>query len=50
MSERDVSEDQVRGEHLAEVHQAHQWAYLLLVIFGGLALMLALIAGLGASV
>ena len=49
MSERDVSEDQVRAEHLAEVDQRHQWAYLIAVIAGGLTLMLALIAALGSS-
>jgi hypothetical protein len=49
MSERDVSEDQVRTEHLAEVDQVRQWVYLFGVIVGGLASMLALIAALGSS-
>lgn len=47
MSERDVREDQVRAEHLAEVNQPRQWAYLAGVIVGGLVVMLALIAALG---
>ncbi|MFP5343623.1 MAG: hypothetical protein ACLGIJ_12005 [Candidatus Limnocylindria bacterium] len=49
MSERDVSEEQIRGEHLAEVVQARQAAYLIAVLGGGLLLMLGLIAVLGAT-
>jgi hypothetical protein len=49
VSERDIREDQVRAEHLAEVDQVHQWAYLLAVTGSGTVLMLALIAMLGSS-
>ena len=49
MSERDVTEAEVRREHLAEVKEWVQWAYLLAVPVGGTILMLALIALLAAS-
>jgi hypothetical protein len=49
MSERDVTEAQIRKEHLAEVDQRRQWAYLGAVLVGGTALMLALVALLGAT-
>lgn len=49
MSERDVNEEQVRVEHLAEVVQVRQAAYLVAVLVGGLILMLGLIAVLGAT-
>jgi hypothetical protein len=49
MNEREITEDQVRDEHLAEVKQWHQWAYLAAVISGGLALMVAYIAALGSA-
>ena len=49
MSERNVDEDQVRTEHLAEVSPAAQWAYLFGVLLGGILLMIALIAMLGAT-
>ena len=49
MSERDVTEAHIRKEHLAEVDQRRQWAYLATVLLGGTALMLALVALLGAT-
>jgi hypothetical protein len=49
MSELDLTEDDVREEHLRAVNQAAQWAYLLAVLGGGTLLMVLLIALLGAS-
>ena len=49
MSERNVDQDQVRTEHLAEVDQRVQWAYLAAVLVGGTIAMLAFIALLGAT-
>ena len=49
MSEIDLTEDDVREEHLAEVNQSAQWLYLFGVVGGGLVLMVAFIALLGAS-
>jgi hypothetical protein len=48
VKEREITEDQVRREHLAEVHQPTQWLYLLGVLVGGSMLMVALIAVLDA--
>ena len=47
MSEREVDEAQVQREHLDKVNVAAHWAYLLLVLAGGAALMLGFIALLG---
>jgi hypothetical protein len=47
MSERDVTEDEVRNEHLQEVNAGAQWAYLFGVLLGGFLLMIGLIALLG---
>jgi hypothetical protein len=49
VSERNVDEDEVRDEHLAEVNSAAQWAYLFAVLIGGFVLMVALIAVLGGT-
>jgi hypothetical protein len=49
MSELDLSEDDVREEHLAAVHQSAQWLYLFGVLGAGLALMIVLIALLDAG-
>jgi hypothetical protein len=49
MSERDLTEDQVRAEHVEAVNEPRQWAYLIGVLAGGLVLMLAFIAVLGAA-
>jgi hypothetical protein len=42
--EKTVDLDQVRREHLKQVHQPAHWAYLGGVLAGGLVLMLLLIA------
>ncbi len=47
--ERKVTEYDVRAEHRHEVHVGRHWAYLGAVLVGGLLLMIALIAALGAS-
>jgi hypothetical protein len=47
--ERKVTEDDVRNEHAREVHIGRHWAYLAAVLAGGVLLMIALIAALGAS-
>jgi hypothetical protein len=44
---RELSAEQVRDEHLAEVNEPAHWIYLFTVLLGGLALMVALIAMLG---
>ena len=49
MSELDLTEDDVRDEHLHAVRQPAQWAYLLGVLGAGTLLMLALIAVLDAT-
>ncbi len=47
MSERDLTEDDVRREHLAAVNTAAHWAYLFGVLGGAFILMVGLIALLG---
>ena len=47
MSERDIDQETVRREHLGEVNEGLQWAYLVAVLGGGLLAMLLLIAWLG---
>ena len=49
MNELEVSEDQVRKEHLASVNAPAHWAYLLGILGVGLALMLIFIAVLDAA-
>lgn len=49
MSELDLTRDDVREEHLAEVNQPAHWLYLFGVLGGGLVLMVAFIALLDAS-
>ena len=49
MSERDITEDQVREEHLAAIDQRAHWLYLVGVLGGGTVVMLLLIAVLGAG-
>jgi hypothetical protein len=44
MNEREVDAERIREEHLAQVHQGVQWAYLLGVILLGTLAMLLLIA------
>ena len=48
-SERNLTEDQVRQDHLAAVHQPAQWAYLFGVLIGGTVLMLLLIAAISSG-
>ena len=43
MSERDITEDEVRKEHLHAVNVPAHWAYLAGVLVGGFLLMLGLI-------
>ena len=49
MSEREIDEEQVRAEHLAEVDERVQWTYLVGVLGGGTILMILFIAVLGAG-
>ena len=49
MSERTITEDQVRTEHLREVNVPAHWAYLTAVLGGGFLLMVALLWVLGGS-
>ena len=49
MSEKTIDADQVRDEHLAEVHEPLHWAYMAGVMGGGFIGMLVLIALLGAG-
>lgn len=49
MSEKKVTDDVVRAEHLAEVNVRVQWLYLGGVIAGAFVLMVLLIAILGAA-
>ena len=49
MSERTITEEEVRLEHLAEVHQSWHWAYIAAVLLGGLAAMLLLLWVLGGT-
>ncbi len=49
MSEREVTEDQVRKEHKKSVNVPAHWAYFATVLLGSTALMLAFVALLGAA-
>jgi hypothetical protein len=49
VSERNLTEDDVRAEHGESARPGAHWAYLLGVLAFGLALMLGLIAVFGAS-
>jgi hypothetical protein len=49
MSEQNVTEDDIRQEHLAEIKPGAQWAYLFGVLLGGFLLMVGLIALLGGT-
>ncbi|HVL53884.1 MAG TPA: hypothetical protein VM344_06445 [Vitreimonas sp.] len=44
-----MTEDRVRAEHLGAVNVPAHWAYFASVILGGTALMLLLIAVMGAA-
>jgi hypothetical protein len=47
VNEREITEDQVRDEHIKGVNPTVHWIYLLGVILGALVLMVVLIALLG---
>ena len=47
--EQTISEEEVRKEHLKALNVPGHWAYLFGVMGGGLVVMLALMALLGAS-
>ncbi|MCA1569389.1 MAG: hypothetical protein LC798_03500 [Chloroflexi bacterium] len=47
--ETDIRQDDVRDEHLGDVHIGAHWAYLGIVMVGGSLLMIALIGSLGAT-
>jgi hypothetical protein len=49
VSEKTIDQETIREEHLKEVHQPMQWAYLMGVLGGGTLLMLGFIALLGAG-
>ena len=49
MSERDVTAEQVRDEHLRDVDERAHWLFLVAVLVGGVALMLGFIALLGSA-
>jgi hypothetical protein len=48
VSERELSVEDIRGEHLEEVNERAHWAYLFGVLVFGTVLMLAFIALLDA--
>ena len=48
IDERTIDADQIREEHLAEVHETVQWAYLFGVLLFGTIGMLVIIAILDA--
>jgi hypothetical protein len=48
MSEKTVTEEDVRREHLEAVNQAAHWAYLIGVLVGSTMLMMLFVALLGA--
>ena len=43
VTEKTLTEDDVRAEHLGEVNEPAHWAYLLAVLVGGTVLMIVLI-------
>ena len=49
MNEAEMTEDQVRKEHIESVNVGAHWAYLFGVLIGGLLLMISLIAILGSG-
>jgi hypothetical protein len=49
MSEKTITEEQVREEHLKEVNQPLHWVFLGAVVFGSLLFMILLIAVLGSG-
>ena len=49
MSEKDLTAEEIRAEHLEEVDQRAHWLFLVAVLGGGILLMLGLIALLGST-
>ena len=49
MSEKDLSAEDVRAEHLGEVDQRAHWLFLVAVLVGSTLLMLGFIALLGGT-
>jgi hypothetical protein len=49
MSDKDLTAEEIRAEHLGEVDQRAHWLFLVAVLVGGTLLMLGLIAVLGTS-
>jgi hypothetical protein len=49
MSEKDLTIEDIRQEHLQEVDERAHWLYLVAVLVGGTLLMLGLIALLGGT-
>ena len=49
MSEKTITEEQVRKEHLDEVNPTAHWIYVFAVVVGSTVLMIAFIALLGAG-
>jgi hypothetical protein len=49
VSEKDLTAEDIRKEHLGEVDQRAHWLFLIAVLVGGVLLMLALIALLGST-
>ncbi len=48
-NEMEIRQDDVRREHMDEVHTLAHWAYLVVVLGGGLIVMVLLIALLGSG-
>jgi len=49
VSEKDLTAEEIRAEHLGEVDQRAHWLFLVTVLLGGVLLMLGLIALLGST-
>jgi hypothetical protein len=49
MSEKDLTAEEIRTEHLGEVDQRAHWLFLVVVLLGGTLLMLGFIALLGGT-
>jgi hypothetical protein len=49
VNEAEMTEDQVREEHLDSVNVGAHWAYLFAVLIGSFLLMVALIAVIGSG-
>ena len=48
-SELTLTEEDVRAEHMREVHVSAHWIYMVAVIAGGFVAMVALMAALGGT-